>query len=311
MKIYFDNVDFSSASGPNSAVCRIAKQLACMGHTIADHDDYDIALVVIEPTYRLNLRKPFVQRLDGIWSKPQEFHLKNNNIRSTYDSASGIVFQSEFDKKMITKWFGEPRCVNHDVILNGIDNSHVVVSIPQLFEMRNKFDKIFVCSASWHPQKRLRDNVEFFKHVRQTQHPNSCLVVLGQNPDHIIADRGIFYTGQQSEDTCLQVFATADWMIHLARADHCPNVCIQSISQNTPVICVDVGGTVEIVKNNGVILIDSEFEFELEDYDDPPRLIFDNTLLPDNRSIDIDCSHLDIRQCALSYESLFERVLNS
>jgi glycosyltransferase involved in cell wall biosynthesis len=312
MKIYFDSVNWNSTSGPNSAVKRIAIQLARMGHTIADVDDYDISLVTIEPTQKLNLDKPFVHRLDGIWSKPQEFATRNVNIRACYNNADGVVFQSQFDKKMITKWFGEPRHNNAEVILNGIELKHVDVNIPTLFEMREKYDKIFVSSANWHPQKRLKDNTRLFKHLQKTQFPNSCFIVMGANPDHVIADNSVFYTGSQDENTCLQVFAAADWMIHLARTDHCPNVCVQSLSQETPVVCVSSGGTREIVRQNGVIIEDAKFDYELEDYDAPPQVPdIESVQLPDNKSIKIDSSYLNIEECAASYVRLFEIVLDT
>ena len=82
MKIYFDGVNWNSLSGPNSFAHRLATELSAMGHTIADVSDYDVALVFIEETGKLNPVKPKVQRLDGIWFKPSEFATKNERIKS-------------------------------------------------------------------------------------------------------------------------------------------------------------------------------------------------------------------------------------
>lgn len=312
MKIYFDSVNWNSTSGPNSAVRRIAVQLAYMGHTIADASDYDIALVTIQPTNLLDKSKPYVQRLDGIWSKPQEFATKNSEIRDCYAVADGVVFQSQFDMQMVSKWFGKPNTKNHRVILNGIDIKRTDVNIKTLYDLRQTHETIFVCSSNWHPQKRLHDNIELYKHLRRSCHTNSCLIVMGSNPDKYVADKTIYYTGSQSEDVCLQVFATADWMIHLARTDHCPNVCVQALSQETPIICVDSGGTKEIVLDNGIVLKDVPYNLELEDYDNPPRVPdLDNVKLPDSKSIKIHNDHVNIVDCANSYKELFENVLDT
>ena len=99
MRIYFDGVDFGSRTGPNSFALRLARQLSLMGHTVADPDDYDVALVFVEATPRLNLRRPYVHRLDGFWMKPSEFESgRNAGIKATYDRASAVVWQSEFDR---------------------------------------------------------------------------------------------------------------------------------------------------------------------------------------------------------------------
>jgi glycosyltransferase involved in cell wall biosynthesis len=62
--------------------------------------------------------------------------------------------------------------------------------------------------------------------------------------------------------TC-KVFAVADWMIHLAWADHCPNVVVEALSQGTPIICGEVGGTKEMIAHGayGVVLKDDSIRF--------------------------------------------------
>ena len=79
MKIFFDNVDFDSQTGPNTFATRLAKQLTLDGYTIADKEDYDVALCIIRSTDKLNRDKPFVLRLDGIYVVETEQH-KNKKI---------------------------------------------------------------------------------------------------------------------------------------------------------------------------------------------------------------------------------------
>ena len=99
------------------------------------------------------------------------------------------------------------------------------------------------------------------------------LLVLGKNPDYIEKENNIFYLGHMPHDICLQIYSIADWFLHLAWLDHCPNVVIEAMSQGCPIICTDMGGTKEIVKNNGIVIPeDNPYDFELTDYDKPYAL---------------------------------------
>lgn len=309
MKIYFDNCNFESTSGPNSFAKRLAIQFTLMGHELADAtDDYDIALCFIEPSSKLNLNKPIVQRLDGIWFKPEEHYQgKNKLIEKLYHYANGVVLQSNFSKKMTSKWFGEPR--NSTIIYNGIELKDIEVT-PELQDFRSKFDQIFVCSASWHPQKRLKDNIKFYKAV-QNRYNSSALIVLGNNPDHMIADPNVFYAGLLSHELCLQIYKISDWMLHLSWAENCPNVVIEALSQDCNVICTDVGGTCELInENNGIVIKDQDYNFTLEDYDSPPVLNIDYSQINLSKK-QFDKFSIDIVNVANQYIEYFQYLTNN
>lgn len=307
MKIYFDGVDFAAGNvGPNCFAKRLAAALSNMGVELADSDDYDVGLVFIEPTQALNMKKPFLQRLDGLWFKPEQMTAgMNRNIHAAYDAAAGVVWQSEFDKAMSAKWFG-PR--DGWVIPNGIELTKTELRSEALGDIRARYQKVFVCSANWHPQKRLLDNITAFKSIRANQHPSSCLIVMGDNPDVQVADPDVFYTGSIRHDLCAEVYSIADWMIHLAWLDHCPNVVVEAISQGCPVICSSEGGTKELVGAlNGVVIPDVEqYQYQLVDYDNPPRVRpADVPKLPEG--FRADPSSVDIVKCA----SLYAKALRS
>lgn len=324
MKIYFDNVNWQAEyTGPNCFAKRLAIQFGNMGHQLADPDDYDVALVFIEPTTKLNLSKPFVHRLDGIWCSPEQMDSgMNRNIEATYNCASSVIWQSEFDKNMSKRWFGTR---SGTVIPNGIELKRAAVRSEQLIDMRATYDQVFVCSANWHPQKRLRDNVEVFRHLRDTQFTNSCLVVLGNNPDYHVADKGIFYAGSIRQDLCAEVYAIADWMIHMAWLDHCPNVVVEAIAQGCPVLCSSEGGTKELVNSNyisnaslvvdfnnfginGSVVSDSEYyDYSLVNYDNPPRVLLNN--IPRLKAMRAQPHTVDIVKCAKRYEDVLLSVL--
>lgn len=325
MKIYFDNVDMSSRSGPNSFAKRLAKALANRGHILADPDDYDVAIVFIEQSPRLDTSKPFVQRLDGIWFKPDEFSVKNVGIKRTYDAATAVVFQSEFNRKQVTGWWGEHK---YDAVIhNGIDPLEIRTALTQqqqvsLQNLRNDFDKLFVCSSNWHPQKRLKANVEFFQHLKRTKFPNAGLLILGNNADAAAlrsVDRyikpSIFYAGSISHEACLQVYSQADYMIHLAWLDHSPNTVVESLGCGCPVIHTSDGGTRELVGVNGILLQEQvAYDYTLRDYDNPPDIIVEQDIVWkdfDSAQRYAMGSIVDIKYVVEAYEDILSYALKN
>lgn len=311
MKVHFDNVTLGSRTGPNTFAHRLACQLKLNGHEVIEGSgvDCDVSLVFIEPS-GARLAPRVVQRLDGIWFKPEEFQDKNVGIKALYERADAVVFQSDFDRTMVERWWGE-RQKPDVVIRNGIDLAPVKeLTIPALVEMRARYDRIYVCSSNWHPQKRLRDNVRLFQHLKGLS-PRSCLIVMGSAPDVMVADPHVFYTGPVNADVYLQVYAAADWMLHLAWADHCPNVVVEALSQGTPVVCSEVGGTKELIGHGayGVVLREREpYDFGLFDYDDPPELdVGQVSFLPTRHELDLSgIPSIDITDVTARYVSLFE-----
>lgn len=297
MKLHFSNVNFSSNSGPNSFATRLADVLVNRGHQIVDHNqDYDIFLCFIEPASIPRADAKFIQRLDGIWFKPDQYETHNKRIKWAYDNSHHVIWQSNFDKNMTEKWWGsKPGSVIH----NGIKIQNVGVS-QSLLELKQKYKRIFSCSANWHSQKRLKDNINLFQKIANN---NDVLIVLGSNPDYVINDPRIMYAGTQPHDVCLQIYAISDWFIHLAWLDHCPNVVVEALSQKCPVICTDSGGTKEIVREYGIIIPEKhQYHYELTDYSLPPQIDCNIDQLP---KIEVNPEHVNIEIVADKYEMLF------
>lgn len=310
MKIHLDNVNMNSTSGPNSFAKRLAMGLLESGHDLELNDgtNADVSIVFIEPSGR-PLAKKVIHRLDGIWFSPQEFETKNVNIKKLYHSADGVIWQSEFDKGMSIKWWGQPK--SGKVILNGI-NAPIInkFQIPALEQLRQQYEMLFVCSANWHPQKRLIDNINLYKHLRQF-YSSAALIVLGSNPIQV-ADPHIFYAGSQPHEVCLEIFAAANWMLHLAWLDHCPNTVVEALSQGTPVICSEQGGTKELVQDYGIVLKEVEkYNFELVDYNKPQHInvtqIKDK--LPPKQSLGAS-SNVTMTRCLSDYKSFISEIIN-
>lgn len=307
MKVHLDNVDLTSRTGPNTFASRLARELFVTGHEVTfEARDADVSLVFIEPS-GAPLAPKVVQRLDGVWFKPDEFVSKNRGIKSLYDQADAVVWQSDFDRRMTTRHWGRP--AGGAVVLNGTDVAHVnEVTNTAVLSLRANHDRVYVSSSNWHPQKRMGANYALFKRL-QARHPRSCLVVMGANPP-MVADPDVYYAGSVGRDVYLQVYSIADWMLHLAWADHCPNVVVEALSQGTPVACSDVGGTKELVGGYGVVLKDEPYDFGLADYDDPPVIDVTQVVdLPPRQQLDYSSiADIDIRNVARSYVELFDRV---
>lgn len=309
MKVHFDNVNLSARTGPNTFAQRLAPALIERGHDlVTSGSDADVSLVFIEPSGR-PLAKRVVQRLDGIWFKPGEFATKNVNIRALYERADSVVWQSVFDMGMTSKWFGMPK--KGIVIRNGIDTTPVKeLTIPELLRIRKQHEMVFVCSSNWHAQKRLRANIELFDHLRQNFYPTACFIVMGANPDVYVPHPSIYYTGSQPPEVYLQVFAMANWMIHLAWTDHCPNVVIEALAQGTPVICSEAGGTRELVGDFGIVVKEQQaYNFELADYDNPPQINVTQIGKLPHKSTLGSHANIDIKHVVEQYETLLREVL--
>jgi glycosyltransferase involved in cell wall biosynthesis len=271
-------------------------------------DEYDVMLAFIEPTHEPRKGAKLAQRLDGIWFKPEQFHPLNRGIKACYNRADLVIWQSGFDREMTKFHWGAPK--KGKVIHNGIDTTPVpAITIPNLQALRDDHEMLFVCSSNWHPQKRLHDNIELFNHLKANFYPSSALIVMGSGPD-AIGDSSVHYTGNVNQQTYLQVMSAANWMIHLAWLDHCPNVVIESLSQGTPVICSCEGGTKELVGGYGVILDEEPYGFELVDYDNPPRIDVTQIAAPLPAKEQLhEHANIDIERAAAAYEKALEGIL--
>lgn len=307
MKIHLDNVNLQSNTGPNSFAQRITRYFINEGHEVTlDGTNADISLVFIQPSGK-NLAKKIIQRLDGIWFKPEDFHTKNVDIKLLYTHSDGVIWQSNFDKEMTTYHWGIP----HDgvVIQNGIEIRKRKAN-EAVKELKTRHEKLFVCSANWHAQKRLNENIRLFNHIKNNLYPTAALLILGNNPSvNIEIPKDVYYAGSLSHEQCLEIFAACDWMVHLAWLDHCPNTVVEALSQDLPVICASAGGTKELVKGYGLVVTEKDYDYQPIDYENPPPLDFYHLRrLPSRDELDHNFD-MSIETCGEKYLRFFDRIL--
>ena len=283
MKIALENVDLNSSSGPNSFGQKLVAHLKDYAQ-FTNISDADIALCFIQSTTQINM--PRVLRLDGIYfNSSMDYNQLNFNIRHTYDRSQGIIFQSEFNKKLITKYFGQ-----HDntvVIHNGAD----VETISKTPAYNHDYNNLWLCASQWRPHKRLHENIRYFlDHKEDGDH----LIVAG-NTSTQIEDPKITYVGQLNQKQLYSLYKSAKYFLHLAWLDHCPNVVVDARACGCHIICTDAGGTVEIAGLNSTIIQEDEWDFEPVALYEPPALDFSktttNTSISAYSMVDVACRY--------------------
>jgi glycosyltransferase involved in cell wall biosynthesis len=179
----------------------------------------------------------------------------------------------------------------------------------QLHNLRNHHELIFVSSANWHPQKRLNENIRVFKQLKRF-YPTACLIVMGSNAQ-VGSEKDVYLTGSLPHNICGQVFRSADWMIHTAWLDHCPNTVVEALACGVPIICTEDGGTRDLIDGYGIVLKESTpYDFSLTDYDSPPLLDVEQIAspLPRRTSLPIP-PDVSIELAASRYTYEFERII--
>jgi len=292
MNIHLENVDLRSTSGPNHFASKLMKYLDT---TFDINKAPDARLCFIE-SYRSTFDNiPLFQRLDGIYfNTAQNYRIRNTNIKRTYDGADGAIFQSNFNKQLITKYFGEHK--NSIVIHNGADIEYID-KVPHSFNSRlDKYENVWCCASSWRPHKRLSENMNYFlEHSSE----KDCLVIAGEKNEDILKDDRIFYIGNTNILQLISLYKRSKYFIHLAWLDHCPNVVVDARASGCQIICSSAGGTKEIAGPNAIIIKEDEWDFEPVKLYEPPPMDFTKKIKNNYNS------EYDMREVAKKYEDFF------
>jgi len=309
VKILLDNVNLGSTSGPNHFGKKLKTKLIKMGHECSlETPSPDVQLSFIE-THMATPVAPMVLRLDGIYfDTDSDFVAKNKNILRSYRAAAGIIFQSEFSKELIFKFFGEH--TNYDVIHNGADIEYINTIPVMDNELTNKYDNVWSCASSWYysdnpkaPRvfKRLQQNIEFFQ---QYGGPNDCLVIAGFVPrEHAVDDHRVIYAGRLNIEQLFSLYKTSKYFIHLSSPDSCPNVVVDARASGCKIVCSSVGGTREVAGPDAIIVEETPWDYE------PMRLNGIRRLDLTNISSNCYNAEVDIHETACKYESFMESLL--
>jgi len=294
MKLALENVDLLSSTGPNSFAKKLIPKLESMGCSVVPISEAEVSLCFIE-SYK-NLTCPRALRLDGIYfNTDQDYNLLNKNIKRTYEESSGIIFQSNFNKTLISKYFGEKE--QSTVIHNGADIEKIESTVPM---STGKYNNIWSCASSWRPHKRLKENIRYFLEHKQS---GDLLIIAGKvKEEEKIKDPSVVYFGNLNQNQLYSLYKASSNFIHLAWLDHCPNVVVDARASGCHIICSSTGGTKEIAGPGATIIEEEEWSYEPIKLYDPPRLEFDKKVKNNFASC------YDIKSVAKLYKSFLEEV---
>jgi len=269
LRLSLENIDVTSNSGPNHFGKKLYKYLS-KSNKVFFEGPYDISLCFIESGKDV-FETPLVQRLDGIYFNTSQTHMMQNvNIKRTYDNASGVVFQSYFNKELVFKYFGEHE--NYDVIHNGADTEFIDTVQPLENIHLDKFENVWSCASSWRPHKRLEGNINYFL---EHSGPKDCLVVAGDTRvKNIVNHERIFFAGTLDIQNLTSLYKRSKHFIHLAWLDHCPNVVVDARASGCRIVCSSTGGTKEIAGKDAVVLEEEEWNMSPIDLYTPPVIDF-------------------------------------
>ena len=257
MNLHLENVNLQSTSGPNHFASKLIKYMGRLDVSFDYERPPDVRLCFIE-TPRVEFDKvPLFQRLDGIYfNSEQNFKALNANIKRTYENADGVIFQSEFNKRLTTKYFGEHP--NSVVIHNGADTEFISEVEPLRTRKIDRFERVWCCASSWRPHKRLNDNINYFlEHSSE----KDCLVIAGKAIEKVPRGERIFYVGEINITQLISLYKRADYFVHLAWLDHCPNVVVDARASGCKIICSSAGGTKEIAGPDAIVIQEQEWDF--------------------------------------------------
>lgn len=272
MKLYLDNFDNNSDSGPNGFAKKLLNNLVTKNQIkISDYNNCDLSFCLIQST--LKKEKPTVLRLDGIYfNSSQDFESLNRPIRQTYEKSDAVVFQTLFNKNLIEHWFGKHQ--NYHVIRNGT-NFDVISSIPKITSVvLDAFSEVWSCAASWRPHKRLDENIRYFLEFAPQ---DACLVVMGKGAEQWLVEHPrILYAGHVTWDQQISIYKRSSTFLHLAWFDHCPNVVVDARASGCKIVCSSTGGTKEIAGLDATIINEDDWDFRPIRLYEPPVMNFSN-----------------------------------
>ena len=297
MKVFTHNFNPNSNSGPNKFSRTLFNSLIRNNDVSITNNqqDADVEFCLIQQ--QVHKVKPMVLRLDGIWfNSDQDYNSQNKPIVHAYRNADAVIFQSNFNKKLTEKWFGEHK--NSFVIHNAPDIDLVNSVNPRYWD--NKFGKdteVWSCASNWRPHKRLRENVRYF--IRYAP-KDAVFAIAGALPmdrakEIMNYDRRIYLMGDLDYTSLLALYKKSSTFVHLAYLDHCPNVVVDAQAAGCHIVCSSTGGTSEIVAS-GKIIKEQSWDLNPTQLYYPPKMDFSNSIeifshqCEDKKNNIVDCS---------------------
>jgi len=238
-------------------------------------------------SFKWKTKKPKVLRLNGVYhDKAKPYKKLNKEIENQVKKADAVIYQSEFCRKMHSKYVRVHK--NNTVIFNG----SFIKDRRTLLGIANK--RFVVALARWRPHKRLRDI------QTSAELANVGLKVFEDEPNQSYINNYLYY---------------AKALIHLCWFDSCPNSIVEALAMGCPVITNNVGGSRELIKKGcGKVLdIDEPYNYKPVKLYKPPPV--DHQKIADAIKESLawprvtNNDHVNIMNIAKQYSAFLENVV--
>ena len=275
VKLYIDHDQ--DTSGKGKFLSRIAPHLEKNGVKLVDYKQADVVLGINK--YRKGVskdkrraikdKKKRVLRLDGIHLlNTRRNKWANRVIKQDIERSDATIWQSEFCKRVGGGILGYGK--NPHVIWNGANTEFEVKTIG-LSHPKNVMLAARWYSGSARKNKRLKEMVAFAESYK-ARHPDVCFHVFGETGGKVKESKAIVWHGHKGEVMLRTYMSLCDCMLYMAHYDWCPNVVVECLCSDTPVISGNQGGQAEFCPF--VLEVDDEIPAKLMKDDTPPRIDF-------------------------------------
>lgn len=308
MKVYCKALLKKPHTGKGFFAHRLAKAMRNLGITFIDNPkvSHDIDLAISFKHLRTGGKK-YILRLDGLYYDTKK-DPRNKPIARSFKRADGIVYQSNFSRKLVKVYMGYlgvKASGTHTVIHNGAD-----VKWYDNIKAATKPHKYQALAANrWRPHKRLKETIAAV--LRLDLDVGLWIAGNVSGPSHA----RVSYLGKLNQSRLGAYYKAADVTIHLCPYDNCPNTVVESIAAGTPVLCTCSGGTPELVgtENGAVCKAEKPFNYKPVNQHKPKAMnIGDVSSTLRCMLLNPTTTHkgsVDIKNTALSYIQFFKRHL--
>jgi len=220
-------------------------------------EEFDIELAFIRKIYKH--KKPYILRVDGCYYQ-KDRKSGNKSLEKAILDSSHLIFQSQFSFELCKGILDIDKKVkkksNYSIVYNGIDLDYIK-NIP--FNKKIKAGS-FVAGARWRDNKRTFSILDGFLKSKTGRHLYMIGDVgVGESRSYLnkvkkYNSEHIHILGGKSEEETISIMKSCDYLIHLCHIDSCPNIVIEALSCGLNVLCTNLGGTPELVRDDGRIL---------------------------------------------------------
>jgi glycosyltransferase involved in cell wall biosynthesis len=276
---------------------------------------FDIELAFIRKVFKHN--KPYILRVDGCYYEKSR---KQSNVPlvEAIKKAQYVIFQSYFSLKLCKHVLDlghkiQKEAVDYSVVYNGIDLNY----IDKIKPAAGIEPGSFISCAGWRPNKRPSSTIKGFLKADTGRHlymvGGSGFV--GSKIDKKYNSKYIHLLGEKTNEETISIMKACDYQMHLCHIDSCPNSVVEGLTCGLNVLCTNLGGTPELVKDNGIILdVDQFWDKQYLNVDNldnlSSRAIADGVKRIIKSKKKIDPSFFDIGKVAVKYKNIIENIVS-